>query len=333
MNTQQPQDKLKEAIIPYPIVYTFSKLSNIHEARLFGWILAKAQSVLKLYNKDLSYINIEHVLDMVRLTVPTRYLLSEGDNNYRNARKAFTLADKKIEYERDGNIYQLSIIAFPTILKRQAASVLQCVVHNQIWHAMLDFTKGHRLIDLRSFFELKSAYSIVMYILVSQQSQPMTYQSDTLRRLLGVEGKKSYERSFNFFKRVLEPAQAELDKCAAYSFDFTAERKGLGGRYENIVIIPRKSKRETALPFDQKSAEIQKQRLRLDDRVQEYLGTAFEMTPREMEVAEPLLTRLGDYGEQMRRIADIKTAMLKTRVKNKKGYLIESLKQASVRHV
>lgn len=333
MTATKPQDQLKAAIIPYPIVYTFSRLENIHEARLFGWILAKAQSVLKLYNKDLRDINIEHALDMVRLTVPTRFLLGEGDNNYRNARKAFTLADKKIELEREGNIYHLHIIAFPTILKRQGNSVLQCVVHNEIWHAMLDFTRGHRLIDLRAFFELKSAYSIIMYILVSQQAQPMTYQADTLRRLLGVEGKKSYARTFNFFARVLEPARDELDRVAAYSFDYTAERKGLGARYENIVIIPRASKRAHALPFDEKSKEIQRQRLRLDDRVQEYLATAFGMTPREMEVAEPLLTRLGDYGEQLRKIADVKTAMLKAPVRNRKGYLIESLKQATARKV
>lgn len=331
MSKERNQDQLKAAVIPYPIIYTFAKLSNIHEARLFGWLLAKAQSVLKLYNKDLREINVEHALDMVRLTIPTRYLLGDGDNNYRNAKKAFTLADKKIDYERDGNIYHLSIIAFPTILKRQGNSVLQCVVHNQIWHALLDFTKGHRLIDLRAFFELKSPYSIVMYILVSQQTQPMSYGTDTLRRLLGVEDKKSYDRTSNLFARVIDPAREELDKVAAYSFDYTAERKGLGGRYESVVIIPRASKRATALPFDSKSEEIQKQRLRLDDRVSEYLATAYGMTAKEQEVAEPLLMRLGDYGEQIRRLADIKTAMLKTRVRNRKGYLIESLRQATAR--
>lgn len=330
---KQSNDQLKMAILPYPVIYTFSKLSNIFEARLFGWILAKAQSVLKLYNKDLRDINIEHAMDMVKLTVPTRYLLNYDDNNYRNARKAFTLADKKIEYEKDGNIYHLSIIAFPVILKRQGNSVLQCVLHNEIWHALLDFTRGHRLIDLRAFFELKSSYSIVMYILVSQQSQPMTYATDTLRKLLGVEDKPSYRRTFNLFARIIDPARAELDEKAAYSFDYSTSRAGLGGRYDQVIIIPRASKRQKALPFDKKCEEIQRQRLRLDERVGEYLATAFEMTAKEQEVAEPLLMRIGDYGDQLKKLADIKTAMLKTRVRNKKGYLINALRNQSATKV
>ena len=59
---------VKDSIIPYSIIGSLSKIENVYELRLFGWILAKAQSVLKLYNKNLADINLQYALDMCEIT-------------------------------------------------------------------------------------------------------------------------------------------------------------------------------------------------------------------------------------------------------------------------
>ena len=63
---EQKKNEEKAAIIPYVIIQSIAALDNIYEARLFGWVLAKAQSVLKLYNKDLAEINLQHASTALR---------------------------------------------------------------------------------------------------------------------------------------------------------------------------------------------------------------------------------------------------------------------------
>ncbi|WP_264802578.1 hypothetical protein, partial [Bacillus sp. CN2] len=93
---------MKDAQISYIVLQSLRQLDNIYEVRLFGWVIAKAQAALKRYNKDLSHINMEHALNLVRVTLPARYLLQIGDTNYKNIPKAFTLAQKSVDYWRDG---------------------------------------------------------------------------------------------------------------------------------------------------------------------------------------------------------------------------------------
>ena len=317
---------VKDSIIPYSIIGSLAKIDNVYELRLFGWILAKAQSVLKLYNKNLAEINLQYALDMAQVTMPARYLLIEGDRNYKNIKKAFTLAQKTVEYERNGTEYHLNIIAFPQLLKSRKEVMFLCVIHNELWHALLNFSRGYRLINLQTYMQLKSNYSVIMYMIISQQSQQINYNIGTLKKILGVDKLKAYERNNNFITKVVERAMSELDTNSPYTFRYGLYRAGRGGGYKEIIIRPQPNTQYTPPDNTHIEKEIGKQRVRLDDKVIFILQDTFGMEPKGMEQIEGLLMQIGDVETQLTYLSQIKEYTLRASIRNAAGYLVESLR-------
>lgn len=320
------EDKERLALIPYPIITTLSKLTNIYETRLFGWVLAKAQSVLKLYNKDLSAINVQHALDVTRVTIPARLLLGEGDKNYREVVKAFELADKKIEYEREDRLYHLNIIAFPELVKDGRKSLVTFVIHSQIWHALLDFSKGYRTFSITTFMSLKSRFSVIFYLIITNQRQPKTYLLSTLRQLTGTDKLHAYDRTGNFMMRVVDVAQRELSEKAPWCFDYSLNQSGRSHRITEIVIAPRLNQAYNQPTTGETRHTAAVLRIGLEDEVMRYLGDHYGMTPKEVERVEPLLMRLGGKEKQLERLSEVRNYILKRRIRNKGGYLYTALK-------
>ena len=185
------------SLVPFALIESLKCLDNIYEARLFSWIIAKAQSVLKYYNKELGSINIQFALDMARVTLPAKMLLAPGDDNYKEIPKAFSLANKTVDYvSESGNVYHLNIIAFPEYIKKpNGTSYVTFVIHNQLWHAILDnFKKGYRVVNLLDIFHLTSKYSVILYYLLSQQRQ-FRVGVDVLRQLLGAPDSRNKRRN------------------------------------------------------------------------------------------------------------------------------------------
>lgn len=318
----EPKPRL--TLIPYNIVQCLSSLENIYETRLFGWTLAKAQSVLKLYNKDLSSINIEHALGLTRVTIPARLLLNEGDKNYSVLTRAFSLASKNIVYEKDNTVYYLNIIAFPELRKDGRRSMITYVIHNELWHALLDFSRGYRLFSLETYMTLNTKYAIIMYLLISQQSGPRNYQVETLRQLLGCTS-KAYDKGSNLFARVIDPSRQELMRKAPWYFEYSATKEGKSHRITEIIITPVLNK---AFVIDRNSDTAKKGdelRLRLDQPVVDYLADHFGMSAREAETVETLLLRAGDTPRQLAKLEEIHFRTMTARVKNPAGYLVRSL--------
>lgn len=319
------------AIVPFAILDAFRQIENIYEGRLFGWCLAKAQSVLKLYNKDLSDINLEFALDVARITLPVRYLLALTDHNYNNATKGFSLANKTLDYERGNRVYKLNIIAFPELVKEDGKTYVTFLLHKDIWHALLNFGKGFRVISLSAYLSLSSTYSLVMYILVSNQRQAITWRTEKLKQALGLEGSKSVANNNNFFRRVLDPARKELNEKCPTTFDYTAARSGRGGGFNEITIIPRLSEPVTPPTADRAKDElIARQRLRLDDEIVMYLIENFSMEPHEIEQVERITqAKKMDRVQLLEKLSQVKEIHLRTqRIKNIKGYIINTLKRA-----
>lgn len=320
------EDQERQAIIPYPIVKTLSRLSNIYETRLFGWVLAKAQSVLKLYNKDLSQINVQHAMDLTRVTIPARLLLGDGDKNYKEVTKAFDLATKKIEYERENRLYHLNIIAFPELIKDGRSSLITFVIHSQLWHALLDFSKGYRTFSVSTFMKLKSTYSVILYLIITNQKQPKTYTIRTLRELTGTDSQKGYDKTGNFIMRVLEVARKELTDKAPWTFEYSLTQRGKSHKIEEIVIAPRQNQDYAQGGASETSTTVALLRIGLDDEVRNYLTEKYQMKPKEVERVEPLLVRVGDKEKQLERLNKITLHMIGRRIRNKAGYVYTSLK-------
>lgn len=329
MTTTQEEPREHLAIIPYTIIESLSQLENIYEARLFGWVIAKAQSVLKLYNKDLSDINVQFALDIVRVTIPVRYLLSPSDDNYNQAKRAFTLADKKIEYQKDNKYYRLSIIALPVYVKEGRSSFVTFIIHNELWHALLDFSKGYRLFALSALMSLQSTYSIILFLLITQQTKPVHLTMDYLRKLLGIDNKKAYDRSNNIFQKILDPARLELEKKAPMTFEYSARRTGSNGRYTEIFLTPRLSDKTKAEPNKTKTEivkAVETMRVRMSDNVKWYLQANYEFDVAGLATVERLLPSKWSEQETIDFLERIRHTCLTNRIKNKRGYLVNSLK-------
>lgn len=320
---------MKDAIIPYNIIETFGQLENIYEIRLMNWVIAKAQCVLKMCDKNLDQINLQYAFDtsIMRVTLPARYLLDKGSTNYHCISKAFSLADKRITYEKNDIYYHLHIIAFPEFRKDGKNKLVTFVMHREIWHSLLDYVKGYRLISLPTIMTLQSTYSVVMYLLCSQQSRPITYSITRLRELTNTLDKKAYNRNSNFFVKVLDVAKAELDRKAPYSFDYTADRTGKGGAYHTVTIIPRLNTTPSMERDEQREEALERQRIRLHPNVAEYLTMNFGFDNRELEQIEGIVTRLGEWEEQIQRIAELKQTVRARRIDNPKPYVIRALQR------
>lgn len=320
---------MKDSIIPYIIVRTLSKIDNIYEMRLFGYIFAKAQSVMKLYNKDLSAINLQHAMNLTRVTMPARYLLQIGDTNYCHIKKAFELASKHIDYDRGDWSVKLNIIAFPEFQKQGRNSMITFVIHNDLWLALLDLSKGYRLVNLPTYMKLKSTYSVIMYLLISQQNKPMEYQTETLKKLTGADNNKAYDRTNNFITKVIKSAQRELNEVSPYTFTFETKRSGRGGPISKITILPMKNP-NYKIPehTDQRTKDLDKQRIRLHPEVVAYLEHNCGIDAKGIESVEGAISQMGDYDVQIRRIAEFKDTARRNGVSNVAGYVINAIKKS-----
>lgn len=312
--------------IPYLIVESMRQIDNIFEMRLMGWVLAKAQSVIKLYNADLKDINLSHALNLVRVTMPARYLLPEGDNNYKHIRKAFNLAKRTIPYERDGVEYQLNIIAMPELRKRGHQTEISFVIHNLFWYAAVEFSRGYRLVNLPAMLRLHSTYSVMMYLLVSECKKPTAYAIPTLRAALGATA-ASYDKTFNFERKVLQAAKKELDASAPWTYDYRLEARSKGKTYTHVVIEPRRSDQPKP-PDTEKDRDLFAQRLRLDERVTDYMRHSLGMEVKDIERVEGYLMRLGDWQRQLDKLATIRDYAAARKVRNLTAYITASVQRA-----
>lgn len=320
---------MKDSIIPYLIIKTLAKIDNIYEMRLFGYIFAKAQSVMKVYNKDLSQINLQHAMNLTRVTLPARYLLQMGDTNYHHIKKAFELAHKWVDYEREGWEMKLNIIAFPEFQKQGRNSLITFVIHNDLWHALLDLSKGYRLVNLPTYMKLKSTYSVIMYILISQQNKTISYHLDTLKKLTGADQNKAYQRTSNFITKVVKAAQKELNEVSPFTFEYSMKRSGRGGGYHTIDITPIKNP-AYKIPEspDPREKDLDKQRIRLHPEVVAYLEQNCGLDAKGIESIEGIVAQMGDYDLQIRKIAEFKEVALRHKITNVAGYIVNAIRKS-----
>lgn len=309
--------KQEEARIPYFIAHSLSKIDNIFEMRLLSWLFAKAQCVLKIYERDLKFINLQHAVDVVRLTIPANYL-TPGMSDYRKSRLAFSLAEKTIDYEYENVSIKLNIIAFPTLYKVGQTTYFTCVIHKLFWHAVLNFTEGWRVVDIASMVKLRSTYSVILYIIVSNQSKPIVYSYAKIRAMLGATA-VSYSRTNHFKTRILEPAKKELERYCTTTFDYTLTH-GSKLVEPTLTLVPKQNVPVEVPTADEKAA-VNKLKCRLSDDVQFALVEKFGLSDTQLNTIEALLLRIGSKEAQLDFIESVFLQSRFRRVKNSAGYL------------
>ena len=162
------------------------------------------------------------------VTMPLSDLMGNSENYSAVKRSVRALQKETIEYEEEDGAW----VSFPFLGKvRIAAGQLTVKVEPELWQAFMDFRKGFRRYELEAALQLKSAYSLRLYKLVSDQgAKQLDFQLDELKKMLGVWDK--YPRPYDFGKYVLDPAKAELDRMAPWTFTYSwlTSRKVATGR-------------------------------------------------------------------------------------------------------
>ena len=208
-----------------------------------SYVLTTARYKFSAYEKRILYRLVEFAQDEIKgmmirdnlhkieptwigreITMPVRDILkNEKDENYTKAKAAFrSLKKKTVEYEDDKVWESTQIILDVKITK--GTGMVSFGVHNNIWNAMLDFTKGYRKYELVTAMQFDSVYAMRMYEILSGQKRPLTFSFEELRKMFGVEDK--YKKIDHFKKRVLGVAKEELDEKSPYSFNFLDVKEG-----------------------------------------------------------------------------------------------------------
>lgn len=195
-----------------------------YEKRILYRIVEFAQDEIKGIMIRDNLHKIDHSLFGRELTMPvTDILKNERDENYTKAKAAFSSLQKKTVVYEDEKVWESTQIILGVKLEKNNGMV-KFEVHNKIWNAMLDFTKGYRKYELITAMQFDSVYTMRMYELLSGQKRPLEFTFEQLREMFCVTDK--YKLPANFKARVLDIAKKELDESSPYSFNYIDVKEG-----------------------------------------------------------------------------------------------------------
>lgn len=211
---------------------------SVYEKRILYYCVKEAQKYLQGLKLDRN-ISIETIMKepAKEITMPiSDVLIGEDDKNHHQVKTAlYSLLDKKIVYEDRKVWTAFTMIQQPSISKTGETATF--TVTPLLWQCILDFSKGFHPYELQAAMRFTSVYSMRFYEYVSnpQKGFEPEIQIDTIKGWFGLEDK--YSDNTDFIKRVIKPAQKDLDKSAPWSFDFEPIKEGR--KYTKIKIIPR----------------------------------------------------------------------------------------------
>jgi len=215
----------KEIVQSY-IVTTARYDFNVYEKRIVYRIVEMMQHLLsgQKLNQDLRYTINKQLFDLYEVTMPIAALLSdEEDTHYDRVKEALvSLSKKMFEYEDDKIWKLIPLILLPKIEKYR--SVVHFRLHEDIYDALMNFSKGFKKYELKTAMTFESAYAMRFYELFSKQKTPLIYSIRDLKIMFGIE--KKYDRINDFFRKVIIAAKRELDKKSPYSFEYTPLKTG-----------------------------------------------------------------------------------------------------------
>ena len=228
-----------------------SKINN--KEVLQSYILTTAKYDYSVYEKRILYRLVELFQGLIQnqklkdkivieqdnqntsiVSMPIKlFLQNETDTNHIRIKSALkNLAKKFFEYEDENDWELISVISEPKIKKNTEIATFR--INPKIVEAFLDFSKGFKKYELKVAMEFESVYTMRFYELLSNQKKPINYTIESLKEIFCIVDK--YKETKDFFKRVVEPAKKELDKCSPYTFHY--EKIKTGRKITGIRFIP-----------------------------------------------------------------------------------------------
>ena len=199
---------------------------NVYEKRILYRIVEGMQHMLKgeKLNTDLRCRINKQLFDLYDVEMPlSAFLNDEEDKHHDRAKDALRRMQQKIfEYEDAKEWRSMSLIITPKIGKYE--SIVKFRLHEDIYDALLNFSKGFKKYELKTAFEFKSVYAMRFYELFSGQRTPLIFSIRDLKLMFGVE--KKYKLTADFIRYCVNTAQKELNEKSPYSFTYEPLKKG-----------------------------------------------------------------------------------------------------------
>lgn len=314
---------------------------NVYVERLIFRLLEKAQKYthgIDFRGESPGKIEVGEWGD-AEVILPVRAILSdEDDKNYDKAKRAINeMMGKYITFE-DENTYRTAHLLNDVELKKlRGRMVLR--VNRYLWSAMLDYSKGYRMIDIETVMRLRGRYAMRLYSLVCRSTKPLSFTIGQLREMWDLKDK--YPKTKDFVKNTIQKAKEELDEKSQYSFSYQlvcsksdpANAGRTSGRLKvtSITFYPEREY------LNATRKELKKDiapSLILGSAVTSLLKTKFEFVNQgisnNMNIFEPAYKHLGEDGllDFLYQIAP--TAL---RAQNPQGYVVGALRKHLINDV
>ncbi len=295
---------------------------NAYEKRILYRLVEMMQAQTKGERLNSGFTMIKTERDDRIITMPiASFLRNDDDENYTRVKKALrSLRNKTIEYD-DGKHWKIiGIIEKPNL---EYSGFVTFELQPEIYQAILDFSKGFRKYELKTAMEFESVYSMRFYELFSGQKSPLTYSIDNLKIMFQIEGK--YKLVADFLRRVVIPAQKELNKKSPYSFEYKSLKTGR--KITSIKFYPVYIAENRDENLEKKN--LQKQispRWELDKIVIDYLKQSFCFTTKEIQSNIDLLKFANQHLDLMLELSQLKVKAMNSK-KSPQAYVIGTIKR------
>ena len=165
------------------------------------------------------------------ITMPiSAFFLREEDKNYDRIRKAFkSLSGRVIEKATEKSHIGYPVIQYYEVPRRSGEVRFQ--IGKLLYADLMDFAKGYSQYELQTAFSFRSQYTMRLYELTCKQQREITYSIERLRQMFGLEDR--YKETKDFIKKVIVPAQKELEESQSASY-FTYQRIKTGRSFTHV---------------------------------------------------------------------------------------------------
>lgn len=197
---------------------------SLYEQRILTKIVEHGQGVIKGLSKQ-QYKYITNPFDNEKITLPIRYILSDGTKDYKKVIQACqALMNRKFEfYEPRTKTYYTDTIIH-NVIHIAGTGKVSFMVSRVLYDVMFNFELGYKNYDLEEALSLPTPYAVRMYVLLNNQTKPLEWRIDKLKEMFGVSDK--YGQTADFIKKVIEPARLALVNNKTNGFTYAKIREG-----------------------------------------------------------------------------------------------------------
>lgn len=290
---------------------------SLYEQRILIKVIEYGQQRLKgLWMRE-NLTKLSHDYDNVKITIPVKYILSDGSQHYEDVYDAArSLCTRRFEFEDDERkIWHVTSLIYNVMIKKRSG-LLSFYVSRTFFDVLYDFSRGYCQYDLETVMTLPSPSAIRFYILLNGQHNTIYYGIDTLKEMFGVADK--YAQTADFIKKIVDPAKKALDNAGYNSFTYEKIKRG-----QKIVQIAFTPVRRTDLSNNAQLAKTSVSMI-LPSDIQKVLTLEAGFTLKELQAHKVLWESLAKHQAAIDIVDSIITRA--HRLRKEKGYIINAIR-------